>query len=174
MYQKINVKLARKTFDYNPTTGEIFWKTGRFAGLVAGTKTKRGYIVIEWKSRKYYAHRLAVSLHTGKDISNYVVDHKDYNCSNNVFTNLQLCKQRVNLLRRRRSGRQSLKYRGILRRLYSYGWRYLGAVVVNGKRIYSAPQKTQKEAYRKYLQLFARYNGIDSMCPKMLSDYVSR
>lgn len=170
----LNPVEIKNTFRYQKRTGKMFWKVGKFAGQEAGTINGCGYRIIDWKGKKFYAHRLAAVLLTGADISGKVVDHVNYDRADNRPKNLRIVSQRENLLRKRSSGRQSLRYRGIERRLYSFGWRYRAVLVVNGKKLYSKPQMTQKAAYQKHLQLFARHNGTENMCPQMLEDYISR
>jgi hypothetical protein len=171
---KIDINLAKATFGYSKTTGKLKWLIGKFAGEEAGTINGCGYRIVEWLGKKWYAHRLAVALVTGQDPEGLVVDHTDYDRKNNKWKNLRLCTQRENLLRKRSSGRQTLRYRGIEKRLYSFGWRYRAVLVVTGKKLYGKPVKTQKAAYKKHLQLFAKHNGVKNMCPKMLTDYTTR
>lgn len=171
---QLNPSELAATFKLNKRTGELTWLVGRNKGQVAGTVNGCGYRIIEWKGKKVYAHRVVATLWTRQDLTGWVVDHLDYNRLNNCPTNLRVVTQRENLLRKRGSGRQTLRYRGIEKRLYSFGWRYRAVLVVNGRKLYSKPQRTQKAAYKKHLQLFAKHNGVDNMCPKMLADYTSR
>ena len=46
--------------NYDSISGKFLWKTTRFVGKVAGGLHKKlGYIVIGFKGKRYYAHRVA-------------------------------------------------------------------------------------------------------------------
>ncbi len=57
-----------KSLEYNSSTGDFTWITGRRRGQIAGTKTYGGYIRISISGKAYYAHRAYISrkeeLHT--------------------------------------------------------------------------------------------------------------
>lgn len=82
-----------KLLKYNPNTGVFTWKgVGRrgkgYKGVPAGTINNHGYVVICVDGNCLYAHRLAWLYMYGQTPVG-VVDHKDRNPSNNVFSNLR-------------------------------------------------------------------------------------
>jgi hypothetical protein len=89
----ITQERLKELVTYNPDTGIFtnnFTRCGRAKkGDVAGHIQKRGYIniILDW--RIYRAHRLAFLYMTGSIPK--VIDHKDGNPSNNIFSNLRSC-----------------------------------------------------------------------------------
>lgn len=86
---------------YDPDTGIFSWKVtvGRRAikGNKAGCLKPAGYIVIFYKKRAYFAHRLAFLIMTGAmPAHGEEVDHIDGRRSNNVWSNLRKCVKREN------------------------------------------------------------------------------
>lgn len=168
----IDRELALKTFRYCEISGYLFWRIGNRKGKVAGTVNSNGYCVIDWQGKKYYAHRIISQMLSDYDIVSKICDHRNYKKDNNIASNISLGTQRENLLRRRKTRKSSLRYRGIIKRVLSYGTFFIANITVNNKRYYGDHMTTQKAAYRQYLAMCVLHNGVDSLCPKMLRDYV--
>lgn len=84
----------REVLFYNQDTGVFTWvkKVNQKCrvGSVAGYFCKHiGYVLIHVNGRKYRAHRLAWLYMTG-GWPDLMVDHKDRNTANNVWSNLRL------------------------------------------------------------------------------------
>ncbi len=81
----------KELFDYNAETGVFTWKVklrnGMNIGDVAGTKDSNGYLVVAYKRKRYYCHRLAWTYIYG-DVPN-IIDHIDGDKSNNKINNLR-------------------------------------------------------------------------------------
>lgn len=170
MFKKIDTNAFKKDYKFDLIAGTLTPKQKR---TKVAYLNKRGYWVLQRQGVKYYVHRVLAQLASKKDISNFVVDHLNYDTTDNRIENLRLTTQRNNVIRKRTTGKRKLRYRGIVKKNYTYGVRYLGKVTVNGKAMYSPAQKTQKAAYVKHLQMFCRYNGIENLPPKMLKDYLA-
>lgn len=87
---------------YEPETGHLYWlkRPGRFTskakpGQVAGAKNAGGYMVINFRRRMFYCHRIAWALvHGTWPVSQ--IDHIDGDKANNRIANLRLCNHRQN------------------------------------------------------------------------------
>jgi hypothetical protein len=99
-------KITRKMFadlweilEYNPGTGEFFWKVNRTAGVyagdVAGSIYKNGYRYIQIDGLDYRAGRLAWFFVTGEDPLDFV-DHRNGDRDDNRFENLRLANNSQN------------------------------------------------------------------------------
>lgn len=168
---KISYQAAKRDFSYDPETGVLTWKKGKWAGRVAGSMNGCGYITVTWLGKKWYVHRIIATLMLKKDIGGMVIDHRDYDRSNNVWQNIDVVTARQNVLRRRIRKRK-LRYQGIERRDYSYGVRYRATLVANGRKFVGTPQRTQKAAYHDYLSMFVEHASIYDLPPRLASDFV--
>ena len=100
----IDHSLVAEYLSYCPETGHIVWikkpaqniPVGRVAGGIR--VADRGYVVIGFRRRTYYAHRLAWALHTGTDLpAGAVIDHRNGDTSDNRWSNLRIGTQSQNL-----------------------------------------------------------------------------
>ena len=88
-------------FEYNPLTGQLFWKTGRhWKGKVAGRAHPNGYRSVTINRKHYQLHRVIWLFVTGKHPEG-VVDHIDGVRDNNVWGNLRDVSQSTNCLNRK-------------------------------------------------------------------------
>ena len=91
----------KQILNYDPDTGEFVWRVNRhnrkLKGKIAGgiSIKDHGYVEIRIDGKKYYAHRLAYLIMTGKWPKNEV-DHMDRNRSNNILSNLRIVSQSDN------------------------------------------------------------------------------
>ena len=83
--------LIRQLLEYNPETGEFFWKVSYGTATVgdqAGSVYGNGYRYIQIDNLDYRAGRLAWWFVTGEDPDEFI-DHKDGIRDNNRFDNLR-------------------------------------------------------------------------------------
>ena len=83
----------KQVLDYNPDSGEFFWKQQMASWIPAGTPAgnlnkKLGYVQIRFRKKLYYAHRLAVLFMTG-ELPSDQVDHINGIRSDNRWDNLR-------------------------------------------------------------------------------------
>ncbi len=82
----------QKKLEYNPDTGIFKWIIGNNINTkpsdIAGCKDFQDYIVININYKQYKAHRLAW-LYMEGEFPKHPICHKDKNCSNNRWENLQ-------------------------------------------------------------------------------------
>lgn len=81
----------RDHISYDPENGVFSRKTPlhRYrSGYVFTKKNKRGYLVIRFGGRMYFAHRIGWFLMTGNQPP-VILDHRDGNTSNNRWSNLR-------------------------------------------------------------------------------------
>lgn len=78
-------------YDYNPSTG-LF--TNRISGLPASQKNEKGYIKIEIRGKRYYAHRLAHLIMEGE--WPVQIDHRNRIRDDNRWENLLNADQFIN------------------------------------------------------------------------------
>lgn len=96
--------VARTLLNYNPITGKFTWKkatTNRVkVGDPAGSICKtNGYVILGINGVTYKAHRVAWLMIHGEWPAS-LLDHRDENRANNVWTNLRLANHSQNLLNR--------------------------------------------------------------------------
>jgi hypothetical protein len=101
----------KQILNYDEVTGLFTWIKpvcrGRAKhGGVAGTKNKRGYIIIRIDGAFYKAHRLAWLYTEGKWPDNEI-DHIDGNTSNNARSNLRDITHRANCQNKRKANSNS-------------------------------------------------------------------
>lgn len=94
------VNELKKYLSYNKSTGEFTW-INRYCtrikvGKRAGCLDKRGYTVIRFKKKLYYAHRLAWLFVHGEEPK--TIDHINNNPTDNRIDNLRNVNQKINTL----------------------------------------------------------------------------
>ena len=73
--------------DYDPTTGDLIWKSGQRKGKIAGCLNDAGYRKIRYKRQVYPAHRVVWFMHHGELPE--IVDHINRDRADNRLENLR-------------------------------------------------------------------------------------
>ncbi|HXJ28162.1 MAG TPA: HNH endonuclease [Streptosporangiaceae bacterium] len=133
----------RALLDYDPATGIFTWRrrdqighhartwNTRYAGTVAGTPTRLGYIQIMANGWLYVAHRLAYLWMVGEWPEDEV-DHRDGDGMNNRWNNLRPATRSQGLMNTRKRSDNTSGHKGV--------WfdkrrkRWVAEVQINGKK----------------------------------------
>lgn len=147
----IDAEQCRQLLNYDSTTGIFTWrvKTGQRGqvGAVAGSKHKDGYLQIQIGGRKYLSHRLAW-LHVKGEWPVYLLDHRDGNRKNNIFTNLRHADRSINSQNQRRARADNKT--GLLGATRNgKGWK--AVINLKGVRYYLGTFSSPEKAHEVYL-----------------------
>ena len=150
-----SVDRVRELLDYNPLTGEFFWRitvnsNGGRAGDKAGWLLNGRYLVITVDRQPCLAHRLAWLLSSGEDPGDFDVEHKDEDKMNNRLGNLRLATRSQNKANQRKS-----KGYGLCK---STG-RWLARIKVAGKQLHLGRFATEEEARQAYVSAKLHHFG---------------
>ncbi len=99
-----------------------------------GTKKQNGYIEIQWKGKRYYAHRIIWTIFNGEIPDKLVIDHIDGNPSNNKLENLRCVQHVSNLHGARKLTRNKSGFIGVSWNKLTKSWE--ASVTYKGNRIY--------------------------------------
>lgn len=139
--------------NYDPETGTLTWKvrvnSKVDAGEVAGTVNLKGYVVVGFKGKLIYAHRVAFLLMTGSwPVAQ--VDHLNGLKSDNRWCNLRDVSSKANNQNLRKAKTGSVT--GLLGVSPSpKGVGFVAQIRLEGKKVYLGTFDTAEEAHQKYL-----------------------
>lgn len=88
--RNLDIEWLRSHLRYEPRTGKLFWRRGRFAGKQVTTPHPRGGISLKLKKRMYLAHRVIWAIHYGVWPTR-LLDHANRNRKDNRISNLREC-----------------------------------------------------------------------------------
>lgn len=172
-YLKIDRKWLKANFVADYEKGVLIHKTGRHAGQIAGAENGEGYMLVKKSRKAWYIHRLMAQFTSYIDISNYHVHHLDNDKGNNRPENLVLLSFQQHAALRTNSGRQTLRYRGIVKKKFSYGIRYIARLTVAGV-VHEGPKRnTQMTAWKDYCRLYAKHRGLVHAPADVLKTYLN-
>lgn len=165
--QDITPEIAAELLNYDPGTGVLTWKprsqkwfsypnfhihwNSRWAGKVAGTKNKRGYLVMNVLNRIMTAHRLAWMIHYG-EIPGQAIDHINGDKTDNRLENLRSISQEKNTQNRRLSAKGKDLPLGVFPVLGSKKGKVFARIIAGKKRFYLGTFSTPEEAHKAYLK----------------------
>ncbi len=134
---------------YDPQTGIFVWKqrsidkfpnsrignswNARYAGKIAGSLNKAGYIQIVIGYRLYYAHRLAWLIMEG-EWPQFEIDHEDTDEANNCWNNLRVASSSQNKFNQKAQKRSKSGIKGLTWATREKMWR--ATIGAYGKHIH--------------------------------------
>lgn len=110
---KLDIEELKAYLEY--CDGDLAWKVGRGgvkAGATAGRIDSHGYIQVQFKGRKYLAHRLIFLMHHGY-LPDYV-DHINGEKANNRIENLRECTLSQNRANSKTPQNNSSGFKGVV------------------------------------------------------------
>lgn len=135
------IETLSSVFSYDPLTG-VFTKGGKPTGCL---DIDSGYVVLKYRYKKYYAHRVAFVC-MDEPVPDQV-DHDDGVRSNNIWTNL---KPSTNSINSKNSAMKSNNTSGSTGVYWSKrDQRWIGEVMIDGKKIYIGRSKDLDEITKK-------------------------
>ncbi len=150
---ELTAQLARQLWDYDATTGHLYWKISRGkskVGKVAGTVDSSGYLVVRVFGQGYKAHRIAWLIVYGK-WPEKDLDHKDGNKLNNAILNLREATPAENQQNKHRAHMDSNT--GLLGVWYYPSLKkFKSGIAINGKITHLGYFDTAEAAHAAYLK----------------------
>ena len=158
----MNQKRLKELLNYNPETGIFTRLTASAAsvkvGDIAGGKCGNGYILISLDGKQYSAHRLAWLYMTG-NFPKSLIDHKDGNKQNNIFSNLREATPAQNIANKKSTSKSGFK--GVTWWARSSKWK--AQMQVNGVNRHLGYFDTPEQAHEAYKD-FARTHVGEFFC----------
>ena len=148
---------VQAALDYAPETGLFTWRCGQSnvtAGAVAGSKTKKGYVLIRFMRYQILAHRLAWFWVTG-DWPESQIDHKNGVRDDNRWSNLRPATNAQNLLNRGKNANNSSGFKGVSRCRRT--GQYHAYVSIEGRRFFLGYHRSAKDAHAAYRAALAQH-----------------
>lgn len=153
----ISTDLLRALLHYDPATGAVMWAPASGRQGYAGTKTKFGYMRLEWRFGRTAMHRVIWKYMTGMWPCDFV-DHINGVRDDNRWCNLREADTRLNAVNCRLPKTNTSGYRGVCRaRCKSKPWR--AQVWVDGKRKAVGNFATPEEAHAAYVAVAQELYG---------------
>lgn len=146
----ITIEELKAMLSYDPDTGiftRIKQSSNSKIGKELGSKHSAGYVVIGFKSKNRFAHRLAWLYMTGEWPTKQI-DHINGNRSDNRFVNLRVATQSENNQNKKTaSSKSTTGLLGVCRHKNGFG----AMIRVNGISKWIGLYKTAEEAHAAYL-----------------------
>jgi hypothetical protein len=167
---------VKRRLSYDPRTGDFTWlpvpvrdgrdaaRNRRFAGKVAGSTTKKGYVVINlgtWKKTiLVMAHRLAVAFVEGDwPATDVEIDHKNGVRNDNRFKNLRKSSHSENGKSVGMKVTNKTGYKGVSVRKLVSGISYRAQILVDGKKMTIGHYGSARVAAIAYDEAATRLHG---------------
>jgi hypothetical protein len=145
-YSPIDVNRAKELFYLSRTSPSgLRHKKARQGVKVdkeAGSKKKNGYWNVMMDGKLYKVHRIVYAIYHNRDPGNFIVDHIDFNPSNNNPENLRLLNDSQSQKHRRPYGKS--RFKGVYWNKQKKKWEV--HIRVNGKIIYLGRYEIEEEA----------------------------
>jgi len=163
---KINQDRLQELLHYNPIVGVFTWidptSNKVKVGDIAGCDNGKGYVKIQIKGCRFYAHRLAWLYMTG-EFPDSIVDHKNQNRSDNRWCNLRKATKSQNMINKQKIKNNTSGYIGVC--WHKKAAKYEAYVASNKIKYYLGLFDSAKEAAQvrdnKAIELFGEYAGLN-------------
>lgn len=140
------IEELKKVLNYDPESGELRWleQMGAhvWAGDIAGTLRKDGYLMIRFRGNGYLSHRVAYALMTG-NWPDGEIDHIDRDKLNNKWSNLRLASRSLQNHNKGDYKNNRTGYKGVNLK----EGKYVARVQIENKRHHLGYFGTAQEAY---------------------------
>ena len=164
MAEKLTAEYVRSILDYDPETGIFVWKVrdiegswnSNWAGTEAGYSRKDGYLVISFKGKIWYAHRLAWLIMTG-EMPESEIDHEDTNPKNCKWKNLRIATPIQNNANKGKNKNNTSGFKGVFFSKEKNKW--MGQLKHNGKSYWCGYHDSPEAAHSAYVKKSNELNG---------------
>ncbi len=149
---ELDFETASANWRYEPETGRVYWlkqKPKVPRSLIAGAKHTDGSIKIGLAGKRYYAHRIAWVLMTGRTAP-ALIDHINGDSSDNRWANLRCADQPSNQANLRQAPK------GVTQRGDA---RFEANIRINGRKRYLGVFRTAVEAATAYANAHLKTHG---------------
>lgn len=154
----------KKYLAYNEYTGIFTWirkkSQNTKIGKIAGTLTKKGYIVIIFNGKSYPAHRLAW-LYYYSSFPEEQIDHRDRNKSNNAILNLRKATNLENSQNKNLFKNNSTGYMGVSLRKET--GKYRAYIRIENKLIHLGQYDNPEKASIAYITAKKQYHPFHNL-----------
>jgi len=163
--ETLTAEQLRAVLHYDAVTGDFTWKprdallkswNTRYAGKIAGSPTKYGYIQIAVFGVLYHGHRLAWLWMTGF-WPPAGIDHRDTDTGNNRWSNLRLASQSENRMNSQNRLDNTSGYKGVYLRKKT--GKYVAEIVVAGRKHHLGSHDSLEAAHAAYYEAAHRLHG---------------
>jgi len=155
---------------YDPESGKLIWKhreetsphlktwNKKYAGKIAGSLHRSGYIKVTFYPRTFLAHRIAWLLYYGEDPTSEI-DHKNRNTVDNRIANLRLATPASNRWNSKMSRNNTSGHPGVYFITANKRRQWRATVNINGKNICIGHYDTMEEAIEAYRKAANEHRG---------------
>jgi hypothetical protein len=177
---ELTAELAKRLLDYNPISGELFWKArtpdlfknkrvaeghcewwnSKYSGKIAyslvdnNKNYKRSRITLLGKT--YFSHRVIWLIQTGKWPDNEI-DHIDMNSNNNKWNNLREASRSQNAANRKISPINTSGFKGVYLNKSKNYW--YAQIRISGKLTHLGIFPSKEEAAKAYTDMAEKVFG---------------
>ena len=161
----MEASLVRELFDYDPTSGVLFWKVdisrwkaGQIAGRQKEPTGRRRYIEVRYEGKWFTAHRIAVAWMTGEWPDDQV-DHINGDGFDNRWSNLRQATCSENSQNRKMPITNKVGMKGVIQVKRFGVTKFEARIKVAGKQMHLGRFETAQEAHAAYCNAADKHFG---------------